>query len=133
VGHDAATIDVSPAILADERLVATGKTTAPGDTDNLLDLIALRDLQVADGGTKTFEDHYQTIIGRLGSESRRVSDRMLVRNDLVAQLENERQQISGVSLDEEMTRMIQFQRAYQASARVITVSNDMLETLINMG
>ncbi len=132
-GHDAATIDVSPAILADERLVATGRTTAPGDTDNLLELIALRDLQVADGGTKTFEDHYQTIIGRLGGESRRVSDRMLVRNDLVAQLENERQQISGVSLDEEMTRMIQFQRAYQASARVITVSNDMLDTLINMG
>ncbi|MHC4917244.1 MAG: flagellar hook-associated protein FlgK [Planctomycetota bacterium] len=130
-GHDAATMDVNAEILADERLVAAGKTIAPGDTDNLIDLLALRDIEVADGGTKTFEDYYRTIVGRLGTEARRTNDRMLVRNDMVAQLENERQQISGVSLDEEMTKMIQFQRAYQAAARVISVSNEMLETLIN--
>jgi len=130
-GHDAATMDVNSSVLADERLIATGRTLAPGDTDNLLELLALRDREVADGGTKTFEDSYRAIVGRLGTEGLRTNDRLAVRNDIVMRLENQRQAISGVSLDEEMTKMIQFQRAYQAAARVISVSDIMLDTLIN--
>ena len=130
-GHDAASIDVNPALLADERLLATGKSTAPGDNTNLLDLIALRDAKVASGGSKTFEENYRSIIGRMAVESNRTSSRLAVRSDLVMRLENERESVSGVSLDEEMTKMIQFQRAYQAAARVISVSDIMLDTLIN--
>ncbi len=130
-GYDSATMDVNSHILADERLIATGKTLAPGDTDNLLDLLALRDQQVADGGTKTFEDSYRAIIGRMGTEGLRTNDRLSMRTDIVMRLENQRQTVSGVSLDEEMTKMIQFQRAYQAAARVISVSDIMLDTLIN--
>jgi flagellar hook-associated protein 1 FlgK len=131
-GHSAATMDVNPAILADQRLLAAGKTTAAGDTDNLLELIALREAAVADGGTKTFDEFYRSVVGRLGTEAQRVNDRQALHNDLSLRLENERQAVSGVSLDEEMTRMIQFQRAYQAAARVITVSDAMLDTLINL-
>jgi flagellar hook-associated protein 1 FlgK len=131
-GHGAATMDVNPVILADERLLATGKTTASGDTDNLLEMIALREQSVAASGTKTFDEFYRSVVGRLGTEAQRVNDRQALHSDLAMRLENERQAVSGVSLDEEMTRMIQFQRAYQAAARVITVSDAMLDTLINM-
>jgi flagellar hook-associated protein 1 len=130
-GHSAATMDVNADVLADERLLATGKTIAPGDNDNLLEMISLRDADSADGSTKTFEEFYRTIIGRMGTEGRRANDSMLVRNDLVMRLEHQREAISGVSLDEEMTKMIQFQRAYQAAARLISISDTMLDTLIN--
>ena len=46
-------------------------------------------------------------------------------------LENRKKQVSGVSLDEEMTNLIKFQQAYNASARVISTVNSMLDTLIN--
>jgi flagellar hook-associated protein 1 FlgK len=49
----------------------------------------------------------------------------------VNQLQNQRQQSAGVSLDEEATHLIQYQRAYQAAARVISVVDSMLDTLIN--
>ena len=45
-------------------------------------------------------------------------------------IENQRQSVSGVSLDEEMTNLISFQRGYQASARTLTAMDSMLETLI---
>ena len=47
------------------------------------------------------------------------------------QLDRQRQDTSGVSLDEEATHLIQYQRAYEAAARVISVSDSMLDTLIN--
>ena len=50
---------------------------------------------------------------------------------LVKHLQTERDSVSGVSLDEETTHLIQYQRAYQAAARVVTVVDDMLDTLIN--
>jgi len=50
----------------------------------------------------------------------------------VTKLENERNTISGVSLDEEMTKLISFQRAYQAAARVIVSADAMIETLLNV-
>ena len=50
---------------------------------------------------------------------------------LVAQLQQQRQQLSGVSIDEEATHLIQYQRAYQAAARVVSVMDSMLDTLIN--
>ncbi len=52
---------------------------------------------------------------------------------LLTAIGNQRQSVSGVSLDEEMTNMITYQQAYQASARMMTAIDDMLQTLISMG
>ena len=43
-----------------------------------------------------------------------------------------REEIAGVSLDEEMTRLVQFQRSYQASARMVTTADDLFETVLGM-
>ncbi len=50
---------------------------------------------------------------------------------VLSAVSNQRQSVSGVSLDEEMTNLITFQRGYQASARALTVMDEMLDTLIN--
>ena len=47
-------------------------------------------------------------------------------------IDNQRQQVSGVSIDEEMTNMIQFQRAFEASSKIITVVDELLTTVVNL-
>ena len=50
---------------------------------------------------------------------------------MLTAISNQRQSVSGVSLDEEMTNLISYQRAYQASARMMTTIDSTLDTLIN--
>jgi len=50
----------------------------------------------------------------------------------VSHLENYRESISGVSLDEEMVNLIQFQLGYDAAAKLISTTDELLETLMNM-
>jgi flagellar hook-associated protein 1 FlgK len=118
-------------VASDVKYLATGKTTGAGDGDNLMALIDLRDRAVLAGGTQTLEEYYRTVVGRMGAESSRNSDKLEVGNDVLTRLENERENISGVSIDEEMTAMIEYQRAYQASARFLAVLDTILDSLIN--
>jgi len=54
-----------------------------------------------------------------------------VQDSVVAAADAAVQADSGVNLDEEMTNMLQYQRAYQAAARVVTTVDEMLDTLVN--
>ncbi len=51
---------------------------------------------------------------------------------IVNQLKNQRDSVTGVSMDEEMTRMVQYQQAYEAAAKVITTVDEMMATVIQM-
>jgi flagellar hook-associated protein 1 FlgK len=51
----------------------------------------------------------------------------------VQQLQNQRNSVSGVSLDEEAANLVQFQRAYQAAARIVNVIDTLTQTAINLG
>jgi flagellar hook-associated protein 1 FlgK len=54
-----------------------------------------------------------------------------IQNSIVTEVDSQRAGESGVNLDEEMTNLVQFERGYQAAARVITTIDEMLDTLIN--
>ncbi|MDR7235706.1 flagellar hook-associated protein FlgK [Neobacillus drentensis] len=76
-------------------------------------------------------DQYRNIIAQLGIESQE-SQRMQNNTEaIVNQVENRRQSISGVSLDEEMANMIKFQQAYNAAARMVTAMDQCLDKVIN--
>jgi flagellar hook-associated protein 1 len=81
--------------------------------------------------TGTIDDFYRSQIGKLGVASQE-ADRMVDNQSLlVEQLDQRRQAMSGVSLDEEMTNMLKFQHAYNAAAKVLNAFDEMLETIIN--
>jgi len=67
----------------------------------------------------------------MGGESRAASQQQATSQTLVDAAQDRRQSASGVSMDEEMTNMVRFQRGYQASARVMSTMDEMLDTLIN--
>ena len=66
-------------------------------------------------------------------DARANSQTLDVQNSFVNDFQNRRQAVSGVSIDEEVTFMLQYQRAYESAARVITVVDRMLDALLGMG
>ncbi len=129
-GSLASDISVNPTLAQNPRLLSGARSNAPGDNTNALAFAALRDLAVM-GGTSTFEDFYQTFVGGVGVRASDAKNRFETQALLAGQLENQRERISGVNLDEEAVNMIQFQRMFQASARFVSVIDDLLDTLIN--
>lgn len=102
----------------------------PGDGNNALRLINMR--------SNTFlftwgspDDYVKSLVSNLGvdtAEAMRINENQSV---LTAQIEHKRQSIMGVSLDEEMSEMIKYQHSYNASARMITTIDEMLDKIIN--
>jgi flagellar hook-associated protein 1 FlgK len=82
-------------------------------------------------GPSTIGDEYAQQIAALGVESQTAVGQSANQAVLINQLTSQRLQTSGVSLDEETINLITYQKAYQAAARIVTVMDEMLDTLIN--
>jgi len=83
-------------------------------------------------GGKTIDNYYKDLIGDLGTKSEEAYRIVSKQNEnTIASLENSKQEESGVSLDEEMTNLIQFQHAYQANAKMINTIDQLLDVVIN--
>ncbi len=112
----------------------TGDYNTPGgqaDGSNALIIAAaLKQDSRMIGHTRNPEDFYNALIAKLGTESRAAEDALIRQKDNLLQLNNLRQSVMGVSLDEEMSNMVQFQHAYNAAARVINTMNEMIGTII---
>lgn len=80
--------------------------------------------------TGTLSDYLTSVVGQLGLQGQQANNAVSTQTSLVQQLTNEQQSVSGVSTDEEMTNMISYQQAYNASAEVISTINDMLTQLM---
>jgi flagellar hook-associated protein 1 FlgK len=85
-----------------------------------------------DGGNSTIDDFYNSEVGRIGVTVSHTIKSKETQGNLMGQLSALRDSISGVSLDEEATKMIEFQKAFDASARVIRTADEMFETVLNI-
>jgi flagellar hook-associated protein 1 FlgK len=117
--------------VANPSLVVTGAPGSPGDGSIAGAIADLRGARLFAGGTQTAADFYAGIVGTIGSDAQQANAMALNEGLVVNQLTMRRDSVSGVSLDEEATDMIRFQRAYQAAARVITIVDETLDTIIN--
>ena len=82
--------------------------------------------------TQTVGEYYSSFIGDLGISRNEARSNFETREFVVQQLEKKQQEVSGVSLDEEMANMIKFEHTYQASARFISVINEMMDVMMNL-
>lgn len=114
------------------RIAAASRPNAPGDNIVANVISALQYERLLDNGTATLDDFYNTQVGQIGAVTQRAIKSAESQKNIMTQLSNIRESISGVSLDEETTKMIEFQRAYDASARLIRTADEMLETVINL-
>jgi len=146
----AESITLNPDIANDPKQVASSsrvikdgsgkETVVPGNSDIALLIAGARNVQIEFSGVEGFEpslsrgsldEYFRSIISKIGvetQEAKRQADNQTV---LVIQVDERRQAVSGVSLDEEMTDMIRFQHAYNAAARALTTVDELLDKLIN--
>lgn len=125
-------VEVDAAIIADPGYIRA--STAAGDPLNGRNALALADLIEGENNPSnvpTFNETWQGIVGALGVRAQKIRSGMTTQELLVKELANRKDSISAVSTDEEMANLIRFQHAYDACARVITVADEMLDTIIN--
>jgi len=120
----------NPDLVAAAQFDATG-AHAVGDNRNALALEELEDAPVGPGGL-TFGAAYQRLVTNLGLEAQEAAAQETFYQGLVEQLTQMRDGVSGVSIDEELTNLVKFQRAYQAAARLISVADELYQTLLSL-
>ena len=136
ITHPSGWIEVNPALLKDASSVAAGfgfngRAANPGNGEAAAAIASIRNTQVMVGKLGTFDDYFADAVGRIGSLGQESGRLLATHNLIMKQLNDMRQSISGVNIDEELTNMIRFQHGYNAAARFITTVNSMLDTLIN--
>lgn len=129
----AGNLRVSSAVIEDVgRIAAAAEPHSPGDNRVANVVSALEYKQCLRDNTSTFDDFYNSLVGTIGIEAQRANTAEQTQKDIVAQLKNIRESISGVSLDEETAKMIEFQKCFDASARLIKTADEMMDTVLNL-
>ena len=133
-GSSAEAIQVNAAISTDLDLIAASSTSAgiPGNNAQAIAIANLQHALTMNGNSSTFEDFYNSLVSKVGGDVQTANAYYIHQFDMVAQLENRRESISGVSLDEEMIYLIKFQTAYDAAAKLISTADELLQTVLNM-
>lgn len=128
----AANMTVNPEIMKNPSLIAANfADSETGDGENALKLADVFNDPLQQLDDDSVRDYFTSIIGKLGVDTREANRMKHNVNILQAQVDRERQSVSAVSLDEEMTNLIQFQHAYNAAARNITAIDEMIDRIIN--
>ena len=105
----------------------------PGNNSNALSLVAIQTTRQTTLGNSTLNDYQTITIGDVGNAAREANLALTTTTLEVDQLKGLRESVSGVSLDEELTNLLSFQRSFEASARLITVADELFQTVLAMG
>jgi flagellar hook-associated protein 1 FlgK len=132
-GANAADIGVNSNLVADPSQFQGSSTPgAGGDTQIALSLANLATQNNPALGHQSLTQSYAQTVANLGNAIDTATDQLNTSQAISTTLTNQRSSESGVSIDQEMTDLMQFQKAYEASAQLVTTLNAMMETVINM-
>ncbi len=132
-GTDASNITVNSALVNNPSLIqASGSATASGDNSIALQLADLATATQAGLNNETFGDSYDVTVAGLGDALQTANNQVSNQSAVTNMLATQRSSTSGVNIDEEMTNLMSFQRAYEASAELVTTVNQMMQTVNNM-
>ena len=122
---------VSSDIAEDVNKIAASETV--NDDGGNAELIgAIKDKLVMNGGTSTFNSYYASFVGKIGQDLADEERGLDHHTDIMNQLINKREGISGVSIDEEMINLARYQLGYNSAARLCNVADELIDTLLNL-
>lgn len=137
--NPAATIVVNPD-LADYNKIAVSKSGARGDGEIIKDILKLREDKLfdkynsedpMDEKSLNIDEFYRDLITNLGLQREEARGISFSQTMLMTQIDERRQEISNVSLDEEMANMLKYQHSYIANSRVINAIDEMIDIIVN--
>lgn len=125
-----AIVNMSVAV-TDESKIAMAGAAGNGASDNRngQDLLKLQSAKVV-GGNKTFNDSYATLVSDVGNKTSTLKTSSATQTNVVTQLSNQQQSISGVNLDEEYGNLQRFQQYYLANAQVLQTASTLFDALL---
>ncbi|HEX4266133.1 MAG TPA: flagellar hook-associated protein FlgK [Verrucomicrobiae bacterium] len=132
-GTDAGTIGVNSALQTDPSLVqAAGVSGATGDNSVALALAQLGQKSLAGLGNQTFSSAFASQVGTFGFALSNANAQVDNSTSVTGMLQNQRDSVSGVSIEEEVANLITYQQAYTASSKIITTVDQMLQTVLSL-
>jgi flagellar hook-associated protein 1 FlgK len=127
-GSNAGAAENMAVAITDPSKIAASSDGTQGDNANALAMANIQNQAVVNGETAT--DFYSNLVSTVGSDVSSATDEQEAVGLVLTQLQNQRSDISGVSLDEEAANLIRYQRAYEAAARVVSTIDQLTETVI---
>ena len=115
--------------------LSSSDSTDPTETGNnaiALQMAQLRTTPILVSNTQSVNQFYQATLVSVGVDARANEQLLDVQRNATQDFDTRRQEVSGVNIDEEVTSLLQVQRAFEASARVITTVDEMLETVLSL-
>ncbi|MFN8548458.1 MAG: flagellar hook-associated protein FlgK [Candidatus Eisenbacteria bacterium] len=131
-GTKIADLAVNKSIVQDPTKVNAGSSGDTGDNDIALAIAALRDTRLLSNSTATPGEFYSSNLASLGSLTQQAGLVASGQSSAVQSLEAQRQSAIGVNLDEELGKLVESQRAYQAAARLFSIFDSLYDTLLQM-
>jgi flagellar hook-associated protein FlgK len=132
-GSTASDLAVQPGLSSNPSLLAGSRTGVAGDNTNLTRLAALHDQPVLGGGSLTFTEAYNSVVGATATQVQQLTDQQTSQQALGQSLQAQQQSISGVDPNEEVVNLMNYQRTFQIASQYIgTVSSTLaylLQTL----
>ena len=128
----AADFNVNEAIVQNSSLIASRLPTESEGSGSVAQSISDLRFQKTMSGV-SIDEYYHTMLADIGNKIYESDFMEQSQRNIVLQLQNQKDSITGVSLDEEMTRLVQFQQAYQAAARIVNTVDEMVDTVLAMG
>jgi len=133
-GDAAKTFKFSDTIMKDVSRLAFASTTAgeAGDSTNLVLMMETQDADIIDGGTTQAHDFIVSLATEIGNDVRESGRQAVTQHAVLNDLDELYQNLHGVDMDEEAANLVMYQSAYQASAKVIAVTNELMQNLLNL-
>jgi len=126
-------ININPEILNNtDNIAASAVANADGNGDTSSQIAQLGDSKITTLNGQSILDYYNTILNNEGTEKVSADNAVQSSTTILKSLQNQQSSVSGVSTDEEMTNVLIYQRSYEAAAKLVSVANEMLTTIINM-
>lgn len=114
-----------------DQFIISRNANALGDNRNMLALGELAGESIMEGGTATFQEAYAGLVGEIATVARRAEINRDAQQAILDQAIAANQAVSGVNLDEEAANLIKFQKAYQACAQAIAITNTLFDSLLS--
>lgn len=138
-GHSAATIGINAQVSGSLENLAAGQVNEYGEifTGNQTNALLItniqnkEDIRFTGANNNTLDGHYNALVATIGIKGAAVEGDFEYNTLVTNQLQEMRDATSGVNLDEEMANLIKFQHAYSAAAKLISISDEMMVTLLN--
>ncbi|MBF0280156.1 MAG: flagellar hook-associated protein FlgK [SAR324 cluster bacterium] len=125
-------IRVNNRLLEDPKNISSGKDLVPGDNQIALEIAKLQTRPTMNDETQTFDEFYNGILADVGLRIQRNQVEKEHQDTMLAQFKDIRDSVSSVNMDEEVANLVQYQKAYEASAKFVSTVDGMMETVIQM-